>query len=96
MQAVTREYPAPQLDPASMHDAPYYCGSGKLQNKAALITGGVFVTNGGHAFTFCLAMQLVPRGIRVNAVAPGAAWTSHWSSYLTDEILPIGGMFSGG
>lgn len=33
-------------------------------------------TKGGiHAFTKSLAAQLVPRGIRVNAVAPGPVWT---------------------
>ena len=53
MQAGAREYPAPpfpkqhqskpgqesQLDPAPMYDAPFYRGSGKLQDKVALITG---------------------------------------------------------
>src|SRR5437016_11446196 len=54
MQAGAREYPAPpfpkqhqskpghesQLDPAPMYDAPFFRGSGKLQDKVALITGG--------------------------------------------------------
>ena len=54
MQAGAREYPAPPfpeqhlkkpglesaLDPAPMYDAPFYKGSGKLQDKVALITGG--------------------------------------------------------
>jgi NAD(P)-dependent dehydrogenase (short-subunit alcohol dehydrogenase family) len=35
------------------------------------------MTKGGiHAFTRSLATQRVPRGIRVNAVAPGPVWTS--------------------
>ena len=34
------------------------------------------MTKGGiHAFTRSLARHLVPRGIRVNAVAPGPVWT---------------------
>jgi NAD(P)-dependent dehydrogenase (short-subunit alcohol dehydrogenase family) len=88
-------------------------------------------TKGGiHAFTKSLAGQLLPRGIRVNAIAPGPVWTplnpadktasdvsqfgaktpmkrpaqpeeiapayvflasSHCSSYITGEILPIVG-----
>jgi NAD(P)-dependent dehydrogenase (short-subunit alcohol dehydrogenase family) len=87
------------------------------------------MTKGGiHAFTRALAGHLVPRGIRVNAIAPGPVWTplnpsekeaedvskfgadtpmkrpaqpeeiapayvflasSHCSSYVTGEILPI-------
>ena len=89
------------------------------------------MTKGGiHAFTRSLAGHLIPRGIRVNAVAPGPVWTplnpadkeaqdvaefgaqtpmkrpaqpeeiapayvflasSHCSSYITGEILPIVG-----
>jgi len=54
MQAGARNYPEPpfpkqhqpkpgdeaQLDPAPMYDAPFYSGSGKLEDKIALITGG--------------------------------------------------------
>jgi hypothetical protein len=53
MQAGAREYPTPpfpkhqnkpgpesRLDPAPMYDAPFYRGSGKLQDSVALITGG--------------------------------------------------------
>jgi NAD(P)-dependent dehydrogenase (short-subunit alcohol dehydrogenase family) len=93
------------------------------------------LTKGGiHAFTRSLASHLVPRGIRVNAVAPGPVWTPlnpsdkpakdvskfgadtpmkrpaqleeiapayvflapHCSSYITGEILPIIGGYSGG
>lgn len=53
MQAGARRYPEPpfpkqhqpkpgdeaQLDPAPMYDAPYYRGSGKLQDKVAIVTG---------------------------------------------------------
>lgn len=87
------------------------------------------MTKGGiHAFTRALSGQLIPKGIRVNCVAPGPVWTplnpsekdaedvskfgsqvpmkrpaqpeeiapayvflasSHCSSYITGEILPI-------
>jgi NAD(P)-dependent dehydrogenase (short-subunit alcohol dehydrogenase family) len=54
MQAGARTYPEPpfpaqhqpkpgaefKLDPPPMYDAPFYQGSGKLQDKVALITGG--------------------------------------------------------
>ena len=54
MQAGARRYPEPpfprqhqpkpgaehKLDPAPMYDAPFYRGSGKLEGKVALVTGG--------------------------------------------------------
>jgi NAD(P)-dependent dehydrogenase (short-subunit alcohol dehydrogenase family) len=33
------------------------------------------MTKGIHAFTKSLSAQLIDRGIRVNAVAPGPVWT---------------------
>ncbi|MDZ4790791.1 MAG: SDR family oxidoreductase [Hyphomicrobiales bacterium] len=94
------------------------------------------MTKGGiHAFTRSLATHLIPRGIRVNCVAPGPVWTPlnpadqpsekieefgsktpmkraaqpeeiapayvflaapTMSSYITGEILPIIGGYTGG
>ncbi|THD71907.1 SDR family oxidoreductase [Phenylobacterium sp.] len=94
------------------------------------------MTKGGiHAFTRALGTKLIPKGIRVNAVAPGPVWTPlnpadkpaeaaakfggetpmkrpaqpeeiapayvflaspQTSSYITGEILPIIGGYTGG
>jgi NAD(P)-dependent dehydrogenase (short-subunit alcohol dehydrogenase family) len=50
------------------------------------------MTKGGiHAFTKSLATSLVPRGIRVNAVAPGPVWTPlNPSDKEADEIRDFG------
>jgi hypothetical protein len=45
-----------------------------IEGSAALLDYSM--TKGGiHAFTRALAAQLVPKGIRVNCVAPGPVWT---------------------
>jgi NAD(P)-dependent dehydrogenase (short-subunit alcohol dehydrogenase family) len=107
--------------------------TGLLGNKDLL---DYSMTKGGiHAFTRSLATHLVPKGIRVNAVAPGPVWTPlnpadkpakiirkfgiqtpmkrpaqpeeiapafvflaapSCSSYITGEVLPIIGGYSGG
>ncbi len=66
--------------------------TGLLGNKNLL---DYSMTKGGiHAFTRSLATHLIPKGIRVNAVAPGPVWTatsapSRANSTATARPMPL-------
>ena len=61
-----------------------YRGSGHLLDYSA--TKGAIV-----AFTRSLSMNLIPQGIRVNAVAPGPIWTPLIpASFKSNEVATFG------
>lgn len=79
----------PRLPPGG---AIVNCGSVTgIEGSQALIDYSM--TKGGiHAFTKSLAAHLVPRGIRVNAVAPGPVWTPlNPSDKEADAVTRFGG-----
>ncbi|MDP9198617.1 MAG: SDR family oxidoreductase [Pseudomonadota bacterium] len=62
----------PQLKPGS---AIVNCGSVTGIEGSGHLLDYALTKGGIHAFTRALAANLMPRGIRVNAVAPGPVWT---------------------
>jgi NAD(P)-dependent dehydrogenase (short-subunit alcohol dehydrogenase family) len=78
----------PHMKPGS---AIVNCGSvtGLMGNKDLL---DYSTTKGGiHAFTRSLSSNLIPRGIRVNAVAPGPVWTPlNPSDKEADQVAQFG------
>jgi NAD(P)-dependent dehydrogenase (short-subunit alcohol dehydrogenase family) len=56
-------------------DAIVNCGSVTGLEGSKFLLDYSTTKGGIHAFTRSLASQLVPRGIRVNAVSPGPVWT---------------------
>ncbi|WP_370244246.1 SDR family NAD(P)-dependent oxidoreductase [Salipiger sp.] len=72
-------------------------GGGAIVNVASIAAfiaggGGIAYTTAKHGvvgFTRQLALEYAPKGIRVNAVAPGAVETGMTSEILNNEDLPV-------
>jgi hypothetical protein len=116
MQAGAREYPAPpfpkqhqskpgeesRLDPAPMYDAPFYRGSGKLQDKVALITGGdsgigravasLFAREGSHvAIIYVKDEERDAEATKKRRGGRGPQMHPHFGRCLPAELLRKGG-----
>lgn len=72
-------------------------GGGAIVNVASIAAfiaggGGIAYTTAKHGvvgFTRQLALEFASRGVRVNAVAPGAVETGMTAAILNDESLPV-------
>lgn len=72
-------------------------GGGAIVNVASIAAfiaggGGIAYTTAKHGvvgFTRQLALEFAPKGVRVNAVAPGAVETGMTAHILNDESLPV-------
>src|SRR5437868_15384878 len=60
----------------------------RLLSYVAGRDAAVQAKGGIHAFTRSLATHLISRGIRVNAVAPGAVWTPSTRPTATRRTFP--------
>lgn len=72
-------------------------GGGAIVNVASIASiiaggGGIAYTTAKHGvvgFTKQLALEYAPKGVRVNAVAPGAVETGMTADILNNEDLPV-------
>lgn len=79
----------PHMKPGS---AIVNCGSETALKGSKNLLDYSMTKGGIHAFTRSLAGSLIPKGIRVNCVAPGPVWTPlNPADKVSDEIEDFGG-----